>query len=81
MSKQKDIYTMISQFKVGEEYIYDTKEIYKLLIQQYNSQLSNRSKTSSIIDHEINDTELDDLADIKFNVNDITKVINKLRKN
>ena len=81
MSKQKDKYTMISQFKVGEEYIYDTKEIYKLLIQQYNSQLSNRSKTSRIIDHEINDTELDDLADIKFNVNDITKVINKLRKN
>ena len=53
--KQKDRDTMIGPFKVDKEYIYDTKEIYKFLIQQYNSQFSRGSKTSRIIDHEIND--------------------------
>ena len=71
---------MIGLFKVSEEYIYDTKEIYKFLTQQYNSQFSKGSKTSKIIDHEINDRSCD-LADIKFNDNDITNGINKLKNN
>ena len=63
---------MIGPFKVGEEIIYDKKEICKLLIQQYNSQF--RKETGK-------KTDDSDLTNIKFNVVDITIAINKVKKN
>ena len=42
IKKQKDNNKKIGPLKIGEEYIYDTKELCKILVEQYNSQYSRR---------------------------------------
>ena len=41
--KQKDNDKKIGPFKIGNEYVYDTKEICRILVEQYNSQFSKSS--------------------------------------
>ena len=79
--KQKDRDTKIGPFKIGKDYIYDAKEICKMLIEQYNSQFSERSKINTIRDDEINSIEEGDMSDIEFNDDDIARAIDKLKKN
>ena len=79
--KQKDRDTKIGPFKIGKDYIYDAKEICKMLIEQYNSQFSERSKINTIKDDEINTIEEGDMSDIEFNDDDIARAIDKLKKN
>merc|ERR1712228_1012999 len=43
--RQKDRDTKIGPFKRGKDYIYDSKEICKMLIEQYNSQFSETNDT------------------------------------
>ena len=66
--------------QIDEEYIYDTKEICKILIQQYYSQFSKRYQSLRINSEEINDTEEGDLSDIDFIDENIANAINKLKK-
>ena len=56
--KQKDKDTKIGPFKIAKDYIYDAKQICKCLIEQYNSQFSERVKTMKITENEI--MELDE---------------------
>ena len=65
--KHKDIDTKIGPFQIDNEYIYDTEEICKLLIKQYNSQFSKRCQSFRINEEEIYDTKEGDLSDIVFN--------------
>ena len=68
----------IGPLKVGEEYIHDTKEICKILVEQYNSQYSKNKNTEKISNDEINNTKEGDLIDIVFNEDDIVNAINPL---
>merc|ERR1712082_352977 len=52
-----------------------------MLIEQYNSQFSERSKISTIKDDEINVVEEGDMSDIEFSDEDIARAIDKLKKN
>merc|ERR1711874_672470 len=79
--RQKDKDTKIGPFKKGKEYIYDAKEICKMLIEQYNSQFSERIENMKITKEEINNIEEGDLVDIIFNEEDISNAISKLKKN
>ena len=79
--RQKDKDTKIGPFKKGKEYIYDAKEICKMLIEQYNSQFSERIENMKITEEEINNIEEGDLVDIIFNEEDISNAISKLKKN
>ena len=81
IKRQKDIDTKIGPFKINKEYIYDTEEICKLLIKQYNSQFSKGCQSSRINEDEIYDIKEGDLSDIVFNEEDIANAINKLKKN
>ena len=71
--RQKDKDTKIGPFKRGKDYIYDAKEICKMLIEQYNSQFSERNETMKATEEEINTIEEGDLVDIIFNEEDIAK--------
>ena len=81
IKKQKNNDKKIGPLKVGEEYIYDTKEICKILVEQYNSQYSRRRNTEKILNDELNNTKEGDLIDIDFCEEDIVDAINKLNKN
>ena len=48
---------LFDYIKKGKEYIYDAKEIYKILIEQQNSQFSERIETMKITKEEINNIE------------------------
>ena len=54
--KQKDKDKKIGPLKIGEKYIYDTKELCKILVEQYNSQYSRSKNTEKISNEEINNT-------------------------
>ena len=62
-------------------YIYDTKEICRILIEQYNSQFSERSKPNKITEEELKDINEGDLIDIEFSEVDIANAIDKLKNN
>ena len=79
--KHKDRDTKIGPFQIDKELIYDTEEICKLLIKQYNSQFSKKCQSVRINEEEIYDTNEGDLSDIDFNEDDIANAINKLKKN
>ena len=81
IKKQKHKDKKIGPLKVGEEYIYDTREICKILVEQYNSQYSRSKSTEKITEREINDIKEGDLEDIDFDEDDIAKAIDKLNKN
>ena len=66
IKKQKDKDNKIGPFKIGEEYIYDTKELCRILVEQYNSQYSRSKNTEKISNEEINNTKEGDLIDIVF---------------
>ncbi len=71
----------IGPFKIENEYIYDTKEICRILIEQYNSQFSERSKPNKITEEELKDINEGDLIDIEFSEVDIANAIDRLKKN
>merc|ERR1712082_424057 len=52
-----------------------------MLIEQYNSQFSGRSKISTIKDDEINTIEEEDMSDIEFSDEDIARAMEKLKNN
>ena len=81
IKKKKDNDKKIGPLKVGEEYIYDTKEICKILVEQYNSQYSRSKNSDKISNEEINNTKEGDLIDIDFCEEDIVDAISKLKKN
>ena len=81
IKKKKDIDKKIGPLKIGEEYIYNTREICKILVEQYNSQYSRSKNTEKISNEEINNTKEGDLIDIYFCEDDIVVAINKLNKN
>ena len=81
IKKHKDRDTKIGPFQIDKEFIYDTEEICKLLIKQYNSQFSKKCQSVRINEEEIYDTNEGDLSDIDFNEDDIANAINKLKKN
>ena len=57
IKKQKDNDKKIGPLKIGGEYIYDTKEICKILVEQYNSQYSRSKNTEKISNDDINNTK------------------------
>ena len=73
----------IGPFKVGDKYIYEGKEICKMLTDQYKVQFSNNSMDSN--DEEItnllNDFDDSDLVDIDITEKDIIDAINDLDEN
>ena len=79
--KQKDRDTKIGPFKINNEYIYNSKEICKILVEQYNSQFSKSNKLKKVIKEELSDIQEGDLADIEIKEDDIAKAIEKLNKN
>ena len=79
--KQNDKDIKIGPFKIGEEYIEDTKELCKILVEQYNSQYSRSRNTEKISNEEINNIKEGDLIEIVFSEDDIVIAINKLNKN
>merc|ERR1712025_629562 len=79
--KHKDRDTKIGPFQIDKELIYDTEEICKLLIKQYNSQFSKKCQSLRINEEEIYDTGDGDLSDIVFSEEDIANAIDKLKKN
>ena len=81
IKKQKDRDTKIGPFQIDKVFVYDTEEICKMLIKQYNSQFSKRCQSTRINDEEMYDTKEGDLSDIVFNEEDIANAINKLKKN
>ena len=81
INKQKDRDTKIGPFKILNEYIYDGKEICKLLVDQYNSQYSSKSKTHKIDEEMFYDIEVEDLTDIEIIEDDITEAIGKMKMN
>ena len=81
IKKQKDKDKKIGPLKIGEEYTYDTMELCKILVEQYNSQYSRSKNTEKISNEEINNTKEGDLIDILFCEDDIVDAINKLNKN
>ena len=81
IKKQKEKDKKIGLLKISEEYIYDTKELCKILVEQYNSQYSRSKNTEKISNKEINNTKEGDLIDIVFCEDDIVDAINKLNKN
>ena len=81
IKKQNDKDKKISPLKIWEDYIYDTKELCKILVEQYNSQYSRSKNTEKISNEEINNTKEGDLMDIVFCENDIVDAINKLNEN
>ena len=81
IKKKKDKNKKIGPLKIGEEYIYDTKELCKILVEQYNSQYSRSKNTEKISNDEINNAKEGDLTDIYFCEDDIVDAINKLNKN
>ena len=80
IKKQKDKDNKIGPFKIGEEYIDDTKELCRILVEQYNSQYSRSMNTEKISNEDINNTKEGDLIDIVFCEDDIVDAINKLSK-
>ncbi len=70
----------IGPFKIENKYIYDTKEICRILIEQYNSQFSERSKSNKITEEELKDIKEGDLTDIEFSEVEIANTIDKLKK-
>ena len=48
INQQKDKDTKIGPLKINNEYIYDGKEICKILVDQYNSQYSSKSKIHKV---------------------------------
>ena len=76
IKKHKDRDTKIGPFQIDKEFIYDTEEICKLLIKQYNSQFSKKCQSVRINEEEIYDTNEGDLSDIDFNNEDIENAIN-----
>ena len=64
--RQKDRDTKIGPFKRGKDYIYDSREICKMLIEQYNSQFSETNDTMKATKEEINNIEDDDISEILF---------------
>ena len=81
IKKKKDKDNKIGPFKIGGEYIDDTKELCRILVEQYNSQYSRSMNTEKISNEEINNTKEGDLIDIVFCEEDIVIAINKLNKN
>ena len=79
--KQKDKDTKIGPFKIGNDYIYDAKQICKCLIEQYNSQFSERVKTMTITDNEIMEMDEGDISDIEVTEDEISNAIDKLKRN
>merc|ERR1711895_374329 len=79
--KQKDKDTKIGPFKIGNDYIYDAKQICKCLIEQYNSQFSERVKTMTITENEIMEMDEGDISDIEVTEDEISNAIDKLKRN
>ena len=50
------------------------------MIEQYNSQFSERSKTNKTTDEELKDIKEGDLTDIEFSEDDISSAINIQKK-
>ena len=73
--RQKDRDTKIGPFKRGKDYIYDSREICKMLIEQYGSQFSETNEAMKATQEEINNIEDDDLAEIIFSEEDISNAI------
>ena len=79
--RQKDKDRKIGPLKIGEDYVYDAKEICEILVEQYNSQFSRNKSRDKISEREINDINEGDLIDIDFSEEDISRAIDKLNKN
>merc|ERR1712240_933924 len=73
--------TKIGPFKRGKDYVYDSREICKMLIEQYNSQFSETNDTMKATKEEINNIEDDDISEILFSEEDISNAIRNLKKN
>ena len=79
--KQKDKDTKIGPFKIGKEYIYDTREICRALVKQYNSQFSKGNNVVGVAEEEMRDIREGDIEDIDFDEENISDAIEKLNKN
>ena len=83
INKQKDRDTKIGPFKIQNEYIYDLKEICKLLVDQYNSQFSINNDRPKINEEIFNNNNIEDgdLNDIELTEKDIIDAIGELNMN
>ena len=83
INKQKDRDTKIGPFKIQNEYIYDLKEICKLLVDQYNSQFSINNDRPKINEEIFNNNNIEDgdLNDIELTEKDIIDAIGELKMN
>ena len=83
INKQKDRDTKIGPFKIQNEYIYDLKEICKLLVDQYNSQFSINNDMPKINEEIFNNNNIEDgdLNDIELTEKDIIDAIGELNMN
>ena len=83
INKQKDRDTKIGPFKIQNEYIYDLKEICKLLVDQYNSQFSINNDMLKINEEIFNNNNIEDgdLNDIELTEKDIIDAIGELKIN
>ena len=79
--RQKDRDTKIEPFKRGKDYIYDSREICKMLIEQYNSQFSETNDALKVTKEEKGNIEYDNLSEIIFSEEDISNTIRNLKKN
>ena len=81
INKHKEKDKKIGPLKIEGEYVYDTKELCKILVEQYNSHYSRSRNKEKITNEEINNTKEGDLIDIAFSEDDIVVAISKLNKN
>ena len=81
LRNKKNRNTKIGPFKIGNEYIHDSKEICNLLVKQYNSQFSNGANITKVTNELFNEVQDGDLADIEIKEDDIVNAIGKLNIN
>ena len=81
IKNQKGEDRKIGPLKIGEEYIYNDKQICEILVKQYNSQFSMHTDIPVTSEEKFNDVDEGDLFDIDVNEDIIIDAIGKLKHN
>ena len=68
----------IGPFKIQSKYIFDSKEICKILVEQYNSEFSARTENRELDKEMMGDGGDGDLTDIEVSENSIVEAIGEL---
>ena len=71
----------VGPFKIQGKYIFNSKEICKILVEQYNSEFSARIDNRELDNDLREDERDDDLTDIEVNENGIVEAIGELKTN